>query len=263
MNNKLLFGAALGLLGACGSSQQKSIDEVQFGVTTASAVGRVSALAMDAVKGTATACATVKTACTTYPCSTGAVDITLGAGCPLPLGGMASGSVTVTGSWSSADQATLSQTFVNAQVAAQSNKALAIANVTQVSASRSGTSLAISYTGANAVAGASGSAIAVGASDTWKVTVDSKGTADPADDLVTVSATSASAGGLGGVRASTITNAVLDPSCRTNPISGTAQITEVSGGFVPIPTIIDIKFHSACDGMAEVNGATQPFQLLP
>ena len=263
MGNRLFFSVELAFLGACGNPQQKAINEVQFSLTTAAAVGRTAALAMDAMKGMPVACTTVKTACTTYPCTAGAVTIALGPGCPLPLGGAATGTVTVTGNWSSVDQATLSQTFTDAQVTAQSNKALAIASVTQVSASRSGNTLTISYTGANAVADASGSALAVGASDTWSLAVDGKGTADPADDVVTVNSTSASAGGFSGVRASSIKNAVLDPTCQTNPISGSAQITEVSGGLVPIPTIIDIKFHSACDGSAEVNGTTQPLQLLP
>lgn len=263
MKNIIFLGAALALVGACGNSQQKAINEVQFGLTTASAVGRTAALAMDAMKGMPVACATVKTACSTFPCTTGEVTIALGPGCPLPLGGAATGTVAVTGSWSSVDQATLSQTFTNAQVTAQSNKALAVASVTQVSASRSSNTLTISYTGANAVAGASGSALAVGASNSWTVSVDGKGTADPADDLVTVGATSASAGGFSGVRVSSIKSAVLDPTCASNPTSGSAQITEVSGGLVPIPTIIEIKFHSACDGSVEVNGSTQPLQLLP
>jgi hypothetical protein len=57
------------------------------------------------------------------------VNITLGGGCPLPLGGAAAGSVSVTGNWSSVDSATLSQTYTNATVAAQNNKALALASV--------------------------------------------------------------------------------------------------------------------------------------
>jgi len=258
---KFGYALALSLCAACGNSaQQTAIDEVQFGLTTASAVGLSASLAMDAMKGTASACAQVKTACTTYPCQTGAVTITLGGGCPLPLGGKATGTVTVTGNWQSADSATLTQTFVNSQVEAAGNKALAVANVTQISASRTASTLTIRYTGTNATAGASGSAVAIGAANTWTVAVDSKGTADPSDDVTTVDATSASAGGLGNVRTSSIKDAVLSPTCRQNPISGSANITAVSS---LIPTIIDIKFHSACDGTAEVNGTTQPLTLLP
>ena len=263
MGNRLFFGVGLAFLGACGNPQQKAINEVQFSLTTAAAVGRTAALAMDAMKGMPVACTTVKTACTTYPCTAGAVTIALGPGCPLPLGGAATGTVTVTGNWSSVDQATLSQTFTDAQVTAQSNKALAIASVTQVSASRSGNTLTIKYTGTNAVAGASGSAVAVGASNSWTVAVDNKGTADPNDDLLTIDSTSVSAGGFSGARVANVNGVVLDPSCRQNPTAGSADITQVSGGIVPVPTITKIKFHAACDGQAEVDGSTATLTLFP
>mgnify|MGYP000846134718 CR=1 FL=1 len=263
MKSRLCAIVAMGLFAACGNSQQTQINEVQFGITSSAVVGRISALAMDAIKGGATACATVKTACATYPCATGEVTVTLGAGCPLPLGGTASGTVSVTGNFTSADNATLSHTYVNTQVTAQENKALALASVAQVKVTRSGNLVTVNYSGADAKAGATGGAVAVGAGSSWTVAVDTKNTPDPSDDVLTVDASSASAGGFSGVRASTISKAVLDPSCRSNPISGSANITEVSGGIIPIPSIIKIKFLPGCDGQAEVNGTVQPFQLLP
>lgn len=253
--------SALALVSACGG-KQAAIAEVQYGITSAAAIGRMGSLTMDAIKGTTTICAMVQTACTNYPCSNGAVNITLGSGCPLPLGGTASGTVTVTGNWSTADQATLTQTYANTSVGDQGNKALAVAKVTSVTAKRSGNTYTISYAGANATAGANGSAVAVGGSSSWDVTVDTKGTPDPADDTMTVDATSAGggAGVLGSARVATLKGAVLDPSCRLNPVAGTADITEVSG---LIPTITKIQFHAACDGKAEVDGSTQDLQLLP
>jgi hypothetical protein len=261
MKSTAYLFAVLSLASACGNPKQEAIDEVQYGLTTASAIGRTSALAMDAIKGTASACVSVKTACTSYPCTNGEVTITLGAGCQLPLGGVASGTVTVTGSWQSADEATLSQTFTNAQVAAQSSttKALAVAKVTQVSARRSGSTLTVRYTGANAVAGSSGSAVAVGAANTWDLSIDTKGTPDPNDDSMTVDATSAGAG-FGSARTVRIRSALLSPECRQNPTAGSADITAVSGF---IPTITNVQFHSACDGKAEVDGSTRDLQLLP
>lgn len=261
MKRAICLASALMMLGACGA-KQAAIDEVQYGVTSASAVGRTASLAMDAMKGMVSACAAVTTACASYPCATGAVMITLGPGCPLPLGGTASGSVMVTGNWSTADQATLSQTYANTQVAS-AGKALAIASVTQVSASRTGNTLTIKYTGTNAVAGASGSAVAVGASNSWTVAVDNKGTADPNDDLLTIDSTSVSAGGFSGARVANVNGVVLDPSCRQNPTAGSADITQVSGGIVPVPTITKIKFHAACDGQAEVDGSTATLTLFP
>jgi hypothetical protein len=61
-----------------------AIDEVQFGLTTAGAIGLSGALAMDAIKGPASSCAAVQTACSSYPCTTGSVNVNLSASCPLP-----------------------------------------------------------------------------------------------------------------------------------------------------------------------------------
>lgn len=257
----LLAAWSLSVFAACGA-KQAAIDEVQYGLTTAAAIGMASSLSMDAIKGSVPACASVQIACTTYPCSSGTVNISLGAGCPLPLGGAASGSVTVTGSWSSMDAATLQQTFTNATVSAVSNKALAVASVKSVKGARSGNNVTVTFSSADAVAGASGSAVAVGGSNSWTVVVDTKGTPSASDDVLTIESTSASAGaGLGATaRVAKISGAVIDPSCRLNPVAGTAEITQVS---TIIPSITKISFHAACDGKAEVDGETQDLVLLP
>jgi hypothetical protein len=215
---------------------------------------------MEAIKSGSSVCASVKTGCTTYSCN-GAVTVNLGAACPLPLGGEATGSVDVTGSWTSVDQATMSQTFTNAHVSAL-DKDLAVASVTKLTTTRSANQVTVKYTAANATAGAAGSAVSVGGSATWDVVVDTKGTADPADDKLTVnvSSTNAAAGIGASARVIKVDDAVLDPGCRQNPISGTADITEVSGF---VPKIIKIQFHAACDGKAEINGDSVDFQLLP
>src|SRR4051812_13673023 len=129
MNNisKLTF-ASLVFVGACGNKD--TINEVQYGITTAALVAQTASISMDAIKNGASACATVKAGCTTYTCN-GAVTINLGASCPLPLGGEATGTVEVTGSWSAADSATLSQMYTNARVTAF-DKAVAVASVTQL-----------------------------------------------------------------------------------------------------------------------------------
>lgn len=251
------------LVGACGGGstpQMESINEVQYGMTSATVVAQMAAMTMDAIKGTPSSCVSVKTACTNYPCN-GSVTITIGPSCPLWLGGAATGTVDVTGSWTSVDSATLAQTFTNVQVAAL-GKNLAVASVMMLKSTRSGNNVTVKYLATNALAGASGSALAVGGTATWDVVVDTKGTADPSDDRSVVDVTSAGAGaGLGAsVRVVNVKGAVIDPTCRLNPTAGTADITAVSG-FLPI--IQNIKFHAACDGKAEVNGVTTDFQLLP
>ena len=47
------------------------------------------------------------------------------------------------------------------------------------------------------------------------------------------------------------------------PVLAAADITQVSGGVVPVPTITKIQFHAACDGQAEVDGSTTALTLLP
>lgn len=248
-------------LTACGAKQE-AIDEVQFGLTSTAAIGLASSLAMDAIKGPVPACATVQTACTTYPCATGSITISLSAGCPLPLGGAASGSVVVKGTWTTVDQATLSHTVTNTAVAAQGGKALAVASVKQVTATRAGTTTTLSFTGTDAAAGASGTAVAAGGSANWTLAINTKGTPDSSDDILTIDATSvAASGGLStSAKVVKVKGVVLDPSCRANPVAGTAEITSVSAIF---PTITKISFHSACDGKVEVDGSPTELQLLP
>jgi hypothetical protein len=211
---------------------------------------------MDAMKGTATGCTMVTTSCTTYPCTTGAVTVTLGTGCPLPLGGTGSGSVTVTGNWSNADTAVLSQTY--AVAFPQTNQALPIVSVSQVSAARSGNLLTIGYTDTNVVATLAGMAY-FDAGGIWNIVVDTKGTADPSDDVFTMNA-SRSFSSASYEETSSINNVVLDPSCRQNPIAGTGQDSTLSS---TMQTSTSVNFHATCDGQAEVNGMTVPLQLLP
>jgi len=263
MKSRLCAIVAMGLLAACGRSQQAQINEVQFGITSAAVVGRISALAMYAMKGEATACTTVKTACATYPCATGEVTVTLGPDCPLPLGGTASGTVLVTGNFTSTDSATLSHTYVNTQVTEQENKALALESVTQVKVSRLGNQVVVNYSDADAKTGATGGAVAVGAGASWTIGVGNNNTSDLADDGLGVLAGGPSAGEFSGVRHFSVHAAGLNPSCRRNPVSGFARIDVSAGGSATTNSVIEIKFLPGCDGQVEVNGRVQPFQLLP
>src|SRR5258706_3678698 len=85
---------------------------MEAAIATAASLGQSSTLAMNAMTQT-TACTQVTQACTAnFPC-TGGVTITLGSDCPLPIGGTATGTVSVTGSWSSATPGQLSTTYTN------------------------------------------------------------------------------------------------------------------------------------------------------
>src|SRR4051812_43185990 len=86
---------------ACSSPHQVGAEDVQVAIGTAAMVGGGAHLAVVGMANP-TACATVTKACTSYPCSSGAVSIAVGAGCPLPLGESPTGTISVSGSWSSA-----------------------------------------------------------------------------------------------------------------------------------------------------------------
>jgi hypothetical protein len=249
----------VGIVAGCGSGDQ--LREVALGLSAAATIGRSVQLAMDGVGGTSGAvCVQVTKACATYPCD-GEAALTLGADCALPLGGAATGSVTVSGHFTSATQATLTAQFVNVVVGA-GKEPIALANASQLTASRSGTSITVDYAGSNAAARSNVDAASVGASSSWTVVIDTKGTATPADDSLTIMSTSASgAAGVGTTaKTQTLTGVVIDPGCALNPTGGSGQIVEVQ---TFIPSIRKIAFHGACDGKAQLDGSNQPFDLTP
>src|SRR5689334_18079327 len=123
---------------ACG--KDNPLRETALGISSATAVGRSAQLALDAVSGTqAAGCVQVTQACSTYPCD-GAATVTVGNDCPLPLASAGSGTVTVTGHFTTADRATFTAIFTDVRAGAEP-KAIALASVTQVTAERSGNSV--------------------------------------------------------------------------------------------------------------------------
>ena len=248
MKRNLGLFAAL-TLAACGGTPP--IQEVEQGLATATTIGRSISLALDGVSGTATSCVQVVKACSTYPCD-GEANVTLGNACPLATGS-ATGTVNVTGRWTSATKAELTAVFTDVKVGDAS--ASAVASVKKVTVERSGNTITVEYSGSDAVAASGSDVTAVGASNKWALKIDTQGTADAADDVLTVDATSALGSASAGTAAKTvkIESVVFSPSCTKNPTSGTADITEVTNF---IPRITEIEFGPACDGTAKVDGAS-------
>lgn len=242
---------------ACGPDA--TLNQVAVGLSTASNVSRAAALALDGMKAS-TACTTVTTACAAYPCD-GAVTVTLGAGCPLFIGGEATGTVTVSGHWTSVDKASLSTEFAGVKASGAKNE-VAVAKVTTISVERASTTITVKYTGTNAVTRANVDRAAAANTEDWTVAVNTKGTTDPADDSISVTASSvAASAGLGNsAKVVSMHDVAVDPSCTLNPTAGTADVTEVQG---VIPKITNVKFHSGCDGKAEVNGVAQALVYYP
>jgi hypothetical protein len=222
-----------------GSNNSDGTKALQSGLAAGVSIGQVSSLAMQAI-AMATTCAQVATACAGFPCD-GAVNVNYGSGCPLPLGGQATGQVHVTGNWSNAMQATLSDTFVAVKAG---NKSDVVVDAKSLTVSKSGQIITVTYDFQN-VNLASG-VDTVGQSS-WTVTIDLNNTpGDPSDDKYTV--TGANQGVSTGVSQLSVSNVVVDPSCQKNPVSGTATVQNVSAFNLEDDIL---NFHSACDGKAD------------
>lgn len=246
------------LAAGCGVADSSvDLKPVETALVAGASIGHASSIAAASMGG-ATACATVTQPCSaSYPCD-GATTLTLGDACPLPLGGVGTGSVVVSGTWTAADAATLKLMF---GVAIGKDK-VAVSQAVGVSVHSAMGQTTVAYTGQDVTVDG-GDALA--AQSSWTVTVDDKGTpGDPSDDVYTLAGAQqgASTGAGGQV---TLSGVVLDPSCRKNPVAGNAVIQEVSSTSIEQATV---SFHAACDGKVDTAGgfggtAHQDLVLFP
>ncbi|MDF1561668.1 MAG: hypothetical protein P1V51_01420 [Deltaproteobacteria bacterium] len=247
MRNGTLIAPLLALgLAACGpggSEGEEDLRSLEVALASSTSVAQTASIALQAMNG-GSACATVVTACAAFPCS-GEVSIDLGAGCPLPLGGVASGTVSVTGQWTDATSATMTSQFVNAT---SEGRDVVAVSATSVVVSQTGDRVDISYVGQDVEVRGE---IAVAAQSTYVLEVDTAGTPDdPSDDTTTVTSTQQGVTGTDVVQLA-ITSAVISPDCRLNPIDGQATLQEVGSGSTISINMETIEFHAACDGQAE------------
>jgi hypothetical protein len=241
-----------------GCSGGNPLHEVAQGISAATITARSVSLAMVAVGGTPLSCTSIQTGCVAFPCS---ASVTVDVGnCPMPLAAADSGTITVSGTWSSATAAMVSVTLVDVKVAA-TNDVAALENVTQVSANFGGGDAAnVTYTSANAGARSGISQAAVGGSQSWSVDIMGLTTPDPADDVFQLRSSSASvSAGLGAnVDSEQLDSVEINGSCALNPINGTGSITKVQ---TIVPSVENISFHSACDGKGTINGTNYDFDI--
>jgi len=155
--------------------------------------------------------------------------------------------VTVSGTWQSADQATVTSEYTSARVGTRN---LVVAQTRNYTVQRSGDTVTATFTGQNVqVRGA----VALAAQSNWTVVVNTAGTPDdPSDDTYTINGTQQSAGGTS-VAQLNVSDAVLSPSCRRNPTSGRATIQQVSATRIRQEAI---EFQSTCDGTAQLTSTT-------
>jgi hypothetical protein len=257
---RALIISSLVLMAACGSSETANAPlDVSLGISTATLVSRSAALALDAVVGVNAPCASVSKACgTAFPCE-GEATIALGPSCPLPLGGEAGGTVKLSGTWASATEATLTAEFTG--VKTSTSKEAAVAKVKAIAVERNTDFLSVHYSATDATPRTGIDPIAVGSGGTWEVVIDSRGTADPADDGLTITSTAANTEDWQS-HALDMSGAVISADCTKNPTSGSGTFTGLSG-LIPAPKVVAFEFHSACDGNFTVDGKTEPMALFP
>jgi hypothetical protein len=240
--------AGLGLFASLGcfsfaSPPPPDVRPLEVGLGAAMAIGQSSSIAVSAMS-TTTVCATVSQPCSTFPCN-GSVTVNLGNGCPLPLGGNATGTVTVSGTWQSANQATASFTFVNAVAGTQN---VVVTSATNVTIQRSNGHVTVSFSGQNVNVHGS---VAVAAQSVWNVDVDQAGTpADPSDDNYTITGSTQSGGG-STTEQVTASDVIVKASCRLNPVSGSGTIQSVTSTSLEQ---VALTFHATCDGKADASG---------
>ena len=243
--SRIVTVTALSLsLAACGEAGGAGSDQgIGAILGTAAPLGYAGALSLAALDGNGPACVTVVTACATPPCD-GEVTIDV-ATCALPVAASATGLVSVSLSRSSTDMATMIAQFVDVDAGGQG---LTVAQAT-VTVTRSGTSVSTTYTDQD-VQSADGSSTVQQSS--WSIDVETQGTWDDGgDDVITITGAGQTVVG-SDVSQVSITNAVMDPSCRLNPISGSATVQDVAGINVQQ---MSLDFHSTCDGLADIDVA--------
>lgn len=237
---------SLGLLSVgCFGSSDIDLSGVEVALVAASSIGH-SASMTSAAMDAPVACVAISQPCsTTFPCN-GVGAVTLGGACPLPLGGVGSGQVAVSGSWSATDTATLGMMFG----IGVSDGSVSLSEAIGVKVSTSMGHQTVAYVGQN-VTVAQGAALG---QSSWTVDVDGKMTpADPSDDVYTINGGSqaAAAGGGATVAQVTLSGVALDPSCRKNPVAGMAVIQAVGSSTLQEDLV---TFHPACDGKVDVRG---------
>ena len=220
----------------------------------------VSAVAMSALGGTTSPCATV----VTPPGAAGqqvGVDIHLGPGCPLPFDGERDGTLVVTGMWTP-QLATFVSDFTQVE---QGDRELLVLKIAVMTVVPRDTHLLISYAQQDVETRTDESTSARLQQTAWVVDVDTRGTPDPTDDILTVSGGDQSLFAMAGARSQgdvtqvAVGNAVFHARCRRNPSEGIAAVQRAgtAGGGMLLFT-----FHSTCDGRADVTGALSPYGLM-
>jgi hypothetical protein len=235
MRNLLL---CIGVI-ACSAAPPPDIQPLVSDLAVAVFAGQTGSLALQAMSG-ATTCATVKTACAGFPCQ-GAVTITYGGACQLPLGADVAGTVDVAGTWTSADVATLTSTVVDVTPAP-------VVKAANLAVTRMPLGFEVDYAGRDITL--RDGAVGPSAQSTWRVSRDAM-PADPLSDNYYIN---------GSAQNDVITGDVpVLARCHLNPTGGMSTFWKITATNI---VATQVRFHQECDGQAEVDGQRAPLDFL-
>jgi hypothetical protein len=234
-----VVAVALLVLAGCVSADT-DLTPMEQAIAEGSEIGVVSSLAMSAMASASSTapvpCAQVTSGCTSFPCI-GAVTLTLGASCPFPIGGAGSGTVAVTGTWSSATEATLGARFGTAQIGGAA-------------------SVLTSFEGVAATVGqAEYSGQALQPASTALLSAQSLWTVMPSgiDGGFELNGSDGQAGRNSNTQLKLV-GVIVGPPCTENPTAGSASLQFMSDLNTEQA---NVTFESACNGMASLGGGTE------
>ena len=246
--------SALALLGCKQPDSHVIVHPLESTLGAAVQAAFSATVAMSALGGQVSPCATV-----IPQAGASRVDIRLGPGCPSPFGDQTNGTIVVTGVWTP-QLATFLADFTAA------NQGLLVQKIATMTVVPQQSRLIIAYVQQDVSFITDSQTTIVGLQQiAWTVEVDTLGTPDPSDDVITVSGGDQSLFAASGVLTAAnatqvaVGAAVFHSGCRRNPNEGIAAVQQVGtlgGGWLLF------SFHSACDGKADVTGALAPYELM-
>src|SRR5262252_8295655 len=246
--------SALALLGCKQPDSHVIVHPLESTLGAAVSAAFSATVAMSALGGRSFPCATV-----IPQANASRVDIHLGPGCPSPFGNQTNGTIVVTGVWTP-QLATFLADFTAA------NQGLLVQKIASMTVVPQQSRLIIAYLQQDVSFTTDSQTTIAGLQQiAWAVDVDTLGTPDPSDDVITVSGGDQSFfAASGALTAANVTQvavgaAVFHSGCRRNPNEGIAAVQQVGtlgGGW------LFFTFHSACDGRADVAGALAPYELM-
>ncbi len=216
------------------------------------ALGLAGSIAMTAIAGESPDCVTLTPACTSAPCAA-RVEVSVTEACPLAIGAGSGSTVILDGDWTDANTGTFVPDLTSMVGVEDGAVQLALGAVV---VTRDDDDITVVFAEQGVDADDSGDAEANVDQQGWLVTVHLGGTpADPTDDALELSGAGQTAAASDGgddsaaVRQLVLALTVTDPSCRANPVSGNATVSDVgdAGG-----EQTSLLFHEECDGKADV-----------